>query len=459
MRGALREQHSSDCLRSKTFFFAGLEQGRVTVALARVCAKRHSPLVCFRVVRVVNAGVYGGSANHSMISESAPLLGAVAQQENVVDEEWPGRRRVLGVLGVLGVVMVLSIAHVAGYADYDGAEMFASLSIATVKSEPSQMQANQQPDATLRSPDVEHVKTLQINPCVGVNQQRFNTSNLRAECQVQAQACLFCVWVLQFDSEYRVNDIVCMLGPTFAVAAEAVSNDMKYNGTVLKRMLTNKPMDAEGKIVWPARDTPRYFEVYRENFEFLVNALRQTSCAVPGEDTLLVHIRAGDNLGQPLKEIKSVRAAVHAMQQYVLKRPYIKRIELSSVLHFGDVAQDAKYKFFEPEVGDEYDMTEKALFQNSELFSHFYAGAKATNREVWFTSHEDPDTDMCRYSKACHFFAMSLTAQENKYPTPGDHQSLSFSMLLRNLNFKLKTCRQDNSVAPEFRGGLPPVVS
>jgi hypothetical protein len=115
-----------------------------------------------------------------MNPESAPLLGAVAQQENVNDGEWPGRRVLLiaarlGAVGVLGVVMVLSIARVAGYADYDGAKMFASPSIAAIKSEQLR-----QPDVTLRSVDVAHVKTLQINLCV--DHQSINTGNLRTEC-------------------------------------------------------------------------------------------------------------------------------------------------------------------------------------------------------------------------------------------------------------------------------------
>ena len=70
-------------------------------------------------------------------------------------------------------------------------------------------------------------------------------------------------------------------------------------------------------------------------------------------------------------------------------------------------------------------MTDEALMKNGLILGHFYEAAKQTGRDVWFTSTNDPDQDICRYAKACHFLSPD---------------GRGFSQLIRLLNQNLHTC-------------------
>lgn len=305
-----------------------------------------------------------------------------------------------------------------------------------------------QPSVSLHSWDPQHVNTLRFNPCHvddgWSNAANWNTNNLKTDCSVDALQCEFCTWILAYDSEYRVNDIVTCLGPTFKVAADAVLTMDKFKGTLLQRLLATKPKTPQGEIAWQSNP----FDEARSNFEWLANALKWEQCDAPGRDTLLVHIRAGDNLNDNFKNIPHIPLAIEQMKAYVRNRPYIKRIELSSVLHFGVPAPDEAFYRSNPMndgVGNAYMMTNEALQRNGDILSHFYLAAKTTYRDVWFSSNNDPDKDMCRYSKACHFITASLTEQEMRTPG-GVDQRLSFSELVRDLHARLRQC-SDEQVA------------
>lgn len=305
-----------------------------------------------------------------------------------------------------------------------------------------------QPHVHLHSDDPEHINTLRFNPCNiddGVTEWRdWAVGALTTDCTVDALSCEFCAWVLQYDSEYRVNDIVTCLGPTFKVAAYAVMTMDEYEGTVLRRLLDSKPKNADGSIIWKTNPV----EEAEENFEWLVNAIRDETCEAPGRDTLIVHIRAGDNLNDEFKNIPHIPAAINSMKEYVKRRPYIKRIELSSVLHFGVPAPDKSYyekNEMDDGVGNEYMMTDLALRKNGDILSHFYLAAKETYRDVWFTSKNDPDDDMCRYAKACHFLSASLSLEEMQKEGLAAKR-LSFSELVRDLNVRLRSCSTEEAM-------------
>ena len=295
-----------------------------------------------------------------------------------------------------------------------------------------------QPSVVLQSWDPAHIGTLRFNPCRTdeYNYQRgeWSKGNVKPSCKVDALQCAFCAWVLQYDSEYRVNDIVTCLGPTYKVAAEAVVNEAKFKGTILQRMLAAKGKNPDGSIKWPADK----FQEARENFAWMIQAIKNEKCDVPDHRTLVVHIRAGDNLNDEFKNIPEIPAAIQQMKDYLTHRPYISRIELSSVLHFGVPAPDSRFKYNDG-VGDEYSMSDEALRKNGLILGHFYKAALSTGRDVWFTSTNDPDKDMCRYAKACHFLTASLSKQEMKYEGPMV-QRLSFSELVRDLHMHLTTC-------------------
>ena len=83
------------------------------------------------------------------------------------------------------------------------------------------MGATGQPRERLRSPNADRAKTLSFNPCADSAQEaQWNTrKNLDTQCVVDASRCNFCAWVLQYDSEYRVNDVVSLLGPNYKVTS------------------------------------------------------------------------------------------------------------------------------------------------------------------------------------------------------------------------------------------------
>jgi hypothetical protein len=151
-----------------------------------------------------------------------------------------------------------------------------------------------------------------------------------------------------------------------------------------------------------------------------------------------VHIRAGDNLNDEFKNIPHIADAITQMQQYLVNRPYITRVELSSVLHFGVPAPDSRFTYNDG-VGNAYMMSDDALAKNGLILGHIYEAAKATGRDVWFSSTNDPDDDMCRYAKACHFLSASLSKEEMVTEGPME-QRLSFSELVRDLHVHLGTC-------------------
>ena len=295
-----------------------------------------------------------------------------------------------------------------------------------------------QPSVVLQSWDPAHIGTLRFNPCRTdeYNYQRgeWSKGNVKPSCKVDALQCAFCTWVLQYDSEYRVNDIVTCLGPTYKVAAEAVVNEAKFKGTILQRMLAAKGKNPDGSIKWPADK----FQEARENFAWMIQAIKNEKCDVPDHRTLVVHIRAGDNLNDEFKNIPEIPAAIQQMKDYLTHRPYISRIELSSVLHFGVPAPDSRFKYNDG-VGDEYSMSDEALRKNGLILGHFYKAALSTGRDVWFTSTNDPDDDLCRYAKACHFITASLSQEEMMFEGPMEHR-LSFSELARDLHKHLCTC-------------------
>jgi hypothetical protein len=108
------------------------------------------------------------------------------------------------------------------------------------------------------------------------------------------------------------------------------------------------------------------------------------------------------------------------------------------VLHFGVPAPESHFQYNDG-VGDAYTMSDEALRKNGLILGHFYEAALSTGRDVWFTSTNDPDQDMCRYAKACHFLTASLSKEEMMYEGPME-QRLSFSELVRDLHKHLTTC-------------------
>jgi len=321
-----------------------------------------------------------------------------------------------------------------------------------------------QPSVELTSWDPKHIGTLRFNPCKTDNaayeKNEWSVANVGSSCKVDAAQCAFCAWVLQFDSEYRVNDIVTCLGPTYKQAAEAVVHDPNFKGTVLERLLSAKvrpwsfpksrttvfPYKTDTFLYWYQGKKPdgtinwypNHFNEAVDNFKWMVTAIAQETCNVPDHSTLIVHIRAGDNLNDEFKNIPHIADAITQMQQYLVNRPYITRVELSSVLHFGVPAPDSRFTYNDG-VGNAYMMSDDALAKNGLILGHIYEAAKATGRDVWFSSTNDPDDDRCRYAKACHFLSASLSKEEMVTEGPME-QRLSFSELVRDLHVHLGTC-------------------
>ena len=72
-----------------------------------------------------------------------------------------------------------------------------------------------------------------------------------------------------------------------------------------------------------------------------------------------------------------------------------------------------------------YRVTDAILQKNGYIVNRFIREGRDAGLEVWFTSNNNPDTDMCRFAKACHFLSASRVIGK---PALGDAQSrVSFS--------------------------------
>ena len=306
------------------------------------------------------------------------------------------------------------------------------------------MGATGQPRERLRSPNADRAKTLSFNPCADLAAQeaQWNTRNLDTQCVVDASRCNFCAWVLQYDSEYRVNDVVSLLGPNYKVTSQSLLTRPEYQGTILRDMLEAKPKNGGDRIAW--KQNAR--EEAQDNFDFVKNRVRDMQCRSTPSDTLLVHLRAGDAVGAEYKEIPDVDASAQRVVQYAKERPGIKRIEISGVLHFG--VPDPNDAFYQSNGGFEvvkddsgeprYRVTDAILQKNGYIVNRFIREGRDAGLEVWFTSNNNPDTDMCRFAKACHFLSASRVIGK---PALGDAQSrVSFSDLLDDLHWNLRNC-------------------
>ena len=306
------------------------------------------------------------------------------------------------------------------------------------------MGATGQPRERLRSPNADRAKTLSFNPCADLAAQeaQWNTRNLGTQCVVDASRCNFCAWVLQYDSEYRVNDVVSLLGPNYKVTSQSLLTRPEYQGTILRDMLEAKPKNGGDNIAW--KQNAR--EEAQDNFDFVKNRVRDMQCRATPSDTLLVHLRAGDAVGAEYKEIPDVDASARRVVQYAKERPGIKRIEISGVLHFG--VPDPNDAFYQSNGGFEvvkdesgeprYRVTDAILQKNGYIVNRFIREGRDAGLEVWFTSNNNPDTDMCRFAKACHFLSASRVIGK---PALGDAQSrVSFSDLLDDLHWNLRNC-------------------
>lgn len=330
--------------------------------------------------------------------------------------------------------------------DYDAPSMAAPAvpAEAVGVSKQLDMGATTQPRERLRSPNPERAKTLSFNPCADVAAQeaQWNTKNLDTTCVIDASKCNFCAWVLQYDSEYRVNDVVSLHGPNYKVTSQSLLTRPEYQGTILRDMLEQKPKNGANQIAWK----PNEREEAQDNFDFVKNRVREMECRATPSDTLLVHLRAGDAVGAEYKEIPNVDASAQRVVQYAKERPGIKRIEISGVLHFG--VPDPNDAFYQSVGGFEvvkdesgqprYRVTDAILQKNGYIVNRFIREGRDAGLEVWFTSNNNPDTDMCRFAKACHFLSASRV---NGKPALGDAQSrVSFSDLLDDLHWNLRSC-------------------
>ena len=313
--------------------------------------------------------------------------------------------------------------------------------------EPFEFGSTSQPMERLTTPNPKQIKTLAFSPCAQVNEQKaqWTKAALKDQCVVNAAECEYCAWVLQYDSEYRVNDIVSLQGLNYKLTSQSLLIRPEYEGTILRRMLERKPVHPlSGEIMWREDDR----EEAQANFEYILGEVKKIDCGRTGSDTLLVHLRAGDSIGQELKAIPDTDYAVSSVVQYAKAHPGIKRVEISGVLHFGVPAPDDA--FYQSKGGYEvvkddsglpaYRLTDELLQKNGYVLNRFFREIRAHGLEVWFTSSNNPDTDMCRYAKACHFMSADRVEFATNAKLGSAYTRNSFSDLLNDLHYNLKRC-------------------
>ena len=182
-------------------------------------------------------------------------------------------------------------------------------------------------------PEPEEAELLRFSPCASPEEAyaQWTTSRLRDDCVVDVDNCQYCVWVNMFDSEYRMNDVVSLRGDNYKLTSHSILMRPEFIGTILHRMLAQKPKGADGGIRWgkDEREEAKY------NYNFVKDAVSKMECAAPEADTLLLHMRAGDYVNDAQKSSTSIDSAIDRMRAYVSRRPDIRKIEISAVLHFG----------------------------------------------------------------------------------------------------------------------------
>jgi hypothetical protein len=316
---------------------------------------------------------------------------------------------------------------------------------------PVQVGQTSQPRERLTTPNAKTTKTIHFNPCQDAESQKMQWTKgaLADQCEVDAAKCEFCAWVLQYDSEYRVNDVVSLQGLNYKLTSQSLLTRPEYQGTILRRMLESKPKHPNSnEIMWHENDR----EEAQENFEFILDSVKNMDCGATGSDTLLVHLRAGDSVGTAFKEIPDTDAAARKVVEYAKRRPGIKRIEISGVLHFGVpdpddafYAANGGYNIVKDASGlPAYRLTDDNLQKNGYILNRFFKEAKASGMEVWFTSSNNPDTDMCRYAKACHYVSADRIGADASISAAlgSAYTRHSFSDLLDDLHWNLRQCNE-----------------
>ena len=129
------------------------------------------------------------------------------------------------------------------------------------------------------------------------------------------------------------------------------------------------------------------------------------------------------------------------MVEYAKAHPEIKRVEISGVLHFGVPPPDDP--FYQSKGGYEvvkddsglpaYRLTDELLEKNGFVLNRFFREISSHGLEVWFTSSNNPDTDMCRYAKACHFMSADRVEFASNAQLGSAYSRNSFSDLLNEL--------------------------
>ena len=304
---------------------------------------------------------------------------------------------------------------------------------------------------TFVSPNPKKQKLLRFSPCASPEEaySQWTTSRLRDDCVVDVDNCQYCVWVNMFDSEYRINDVVSLRGDNYKLTSHSILMRPEFIGTILHRMLAQKPKGADGGIRWgkDEREEAKY------NYNFVKDAVSKMECAAPEADTLLLHMRAGDYVNDAQKSSTSIDSAIDRMRAYVSRRPDIRKIEISAVLHFGmpdpddDIYKDHPFQVLKSVDGEAvYAVNDDVLRKNGYAFAKMYEAAKLTGLNVEFSSHDDPDDDMCRYAKACHFMSATRT-QEEAGVLGTEFNRVSFGDLVGDLHLQLATCPPQRTLA------------
>ena len=333
----------------------------------------------------------------------------------------------------------------AAAADSDSGWLPAPQQVGAVK-------ATHGPNAwTYVSPNPKKQKLLRFSPCASPEEaySQWTTSRLRDDCVVDVDNCQYCVWVNMFDSEYRMNDVVSLRGDNYKLTSHSILMRPEFIGTILHRMLAQKPKGADGGIRWGVDER----EEAKYNYNFVKDAVSKMECAAPEADTLLLHMRAGDYVNDAQKSSTSIDSAIDRMRAYVSRRPDIRKIEISAVLHFGmpdpddDIYKDHPFQVLKSVDGEAvYAVNDDVLRKNGYAFAKMYEAAKLTGLNVEFSSHDDPDDDMCRYAKACHFMSATRTQQEADV-LGTEFNRVSFGDLVGDLHLQLATCPPQRTLA------------
>jgi hypothetical protein len=187
--------------------------------------------------------------------------------------------------------------------------------------------------------------------------------------------------VLPENTTYRFGDLVFKHGIRWKQDRNTIISDPKFQGTILRKYLTNIIQDPDFKLLQNITNS----HGQRHNF------------IIPLKDELVIHLRLGDFIGDPTeypRYMKYTNKWVEKIfaEKSILRTHSFKKVSIVTALHFG--ANELINKFF---------YTPDKHQKNIEVLESFREKAENIGIKLHLVSNEDIDKDFHYMVNAKHY--------------------------------------------------------